>query len=224
MIKSVRSTVCPTTPRGYCFQAFAGFGWLDAIRLRGGTNCVTVVPVPTLDSTTIVRLLAAPERRRVVAALILEPADTASIASRADLTVRQVTDAVARLHMAGLCDVDRDGCWYVLETAFEIAARTEAPSRPPSAHPDEPDDVAQVLDAAFSDGRLVHWPKKRARRLIVLDKIAQLFEPGVRYSERQVNAMLVAITDDTAGMRRWLIDQSFLDRANGEYWRSGGSV
>ena len=90
---------------------------------------------------------------------------------------------------------------------------------------DHPDEAARVLSRAFdAGGRLAHFPTKRAKRLIVLDHLAQLFEPGERYTERQVNAALAAVDDDTAMLRRWLVDEGFLDRAGGEYWRSGGTV
>ncbi len=178
----------------------------------------------TLDSTGLVRLLAQPDRRRVAAALILRPANTGELVAATDLDVRTVTDAVSRLVAGGLVEQGGDGQYVLLEAAFEQAARHDAPPQPASAHPDEPAEVARVLDQAFAEGRLVHLPTKRSKRLIVLDQLAQRFEPGRRYTERQVNASLAAIDDDVAALRRYLVDEGFLDRANGEYWRSGGSV
>jgi hypothetical protein len=66
-------------------------------------------------------------------------------------------------------------------------------------------------------------PAKHSRRLVVLDHIAQRFEPGERYSERQVNAMLAPVDADVAALRRYLVDERLLDRADGEYWRIGGT-
>ena len=80
------------------------------------------------------------------------------------------------------------------------------------------------LQAAFTDGRLDALPTKRTKRLVVLDHLAQRFEPGERYTERQVNASLAQVSADTATLRRYLVDEGFLDRAGGEYWRSGGTV
>ncbi|WP_222710317.1 DUF2087 domain-containing protein [Quadrisphaera setariae] len=77
------------------------------------------------------------------------------------------------------------------------------------------------LDA---DGRLTSIPVKRAKRLVVLDLIARVFEPGERYPELEVNALLRAFHDDVAALRRYLVDEGFLDRADGVYWRTGGSV
>jgi hypothetical protein len=57
----------------------------------------------------------------------------------------------------------------------------------------------------------------------VLDLLAQEFEPGRRYSEKAVNLALGRWHADTAALRRYLVDEGFLDRAGGEYWRTGGS-
>jgi hypothetical protein len=74
------------------------------------------------------------------------------------------------------------------------------------------------------DGRLTALPAKRGKRLVVLDLVARVFEPGVRYPETEVNALLRAFHDDVAALRRYLVDEGFLDRHAGVYWRTGGTV
>jgi hypothetical protein len=146
------------------------------------------------------------------------------IATTAGLDHRSATDVVHRLADAGLVERGAEGEWILLESAFKQAARAAAPARPSTGHPDEPDDRRRILDAALRSGRLVQWPAKRSRRLVVLDHLAQRFEPGRRYTEREVNQLLRPVDDDTATIRRYLVDERFLDRADGEYWRSGGTV
>ncbi len=73
-------------------------------------------------------------------------------------------------------------------------------------------------------GRIDQMPAKRSRRLVVLDHVARTFEPGRRYAERDVNVVLRAFYDDYAALRRYLVDEGFLAREAGEYWRVGGSV
>jgi hypothetical protein len=83
----------------------------------------------------------------------------------------------------------------------------------------------QVLRAFFDDeGRLTSIPAKHAKRLVVLDRLAQLFEPGERYPETEVNRRLRAAHDDVAALRRYLVDEGFLSRDGGIYWRTGGTV
>ena len=179
----------------------------------------------TLDSQRLVRLLAEDTRRKVVAALVLAdgPQTAAEVATATGLALRAVVDAGDRLVAAGL--VDNDSGTYRLDTeVFQQVARAEAPLAPPSAHADKPAEEAKVLDIAFKHGRLVQWPAKRAKRLMVLDHLAQHFDIGTRYAEPEVNKKLRQFGDDVATMRRYLVDEQFLDRSNGEYWRCGGSV
>ncbi len=74
------------------------------------------------------------------------------------------------------------------------------------------------------DGSLTAIPTKIRKRLVVLDLLAQQFEPGRRYEETEVNNTLRAYHPDVAALRRYLVEEGFLDRADGCYWRSGGTV
>ncbi len=82
----------------------------------------------------------------------------------------------------------------------------------------------EMLARFIKDGRLVTMPAKRSRRLVLLDHIAQRFEVGVRYPESAVNLELRNLHEDYAALRRYLIDEGFMQRQDGTYWRSGGTV
>lgn len=75
-----------------------------------------------------------------------------------------------------------------------------------------------------ADGRLHTIPTKHAKLLVVLDHIAQSFEPGKTYPEAEVNAIIERFHPDYAALRRYLVDEGFLSRDGGVYWRSGGTV
>jgi len=85
----------------------------------------------------------------------------------------------------------------------------------------------QVLRAFFDDeGRVVQMPARHAKRLVVLDYLAQSFEPGLRYLETEVNDLLAARIGgrvDVATARRYLVDAGMLQRGAGQYWRAGGT-
>jgi hypothetical protein len=176
-----------------------------------------------LSSRALVGLLADETRRAVFAALVLGDDDPPAIATRIGASTRDTLAALDRLVAGGLVEPIERGRFHLLAGAFQLAARREAPPEGPSAFGDETDDRRRILDRAFDDGRLVAMPAKHSRRLIVLDHIAQRFEPGLRYTERQVNAMLATVDSDTAALRRYLVDERLLDRADGEYWRIGGT-
>ena len=82
----------------------------------------------------------------------------------------------------------------------------------------------EVLARFVSGRRLVEIPAQRGKRQVVLQRLALDFEPGRHYTEREVNAMLTVWHPDYATLRRYLVDEGFLDRAAGEYWRAGGRV
>lgn len=81
-----------------------------------------------------------------------------------------------------------------------------------------------VLATFFRDGRLRQIPRKHTKRRIVLDVLAAEFEPGRVYAEAEVNRMLAAFHPDCAALRRYLVDEEFLERRDGFYWRAGGTV
>jgi hypothetical protein len=74
------------------------------------------------------------------------------------------------------------------------------------------------------DGSLRSIPTKIRKRLAVLDHLAQEFEPGERYAETDVNNRLRAFHPDIAALRRYLVEEGFLERENSVYWRAGGTV
>jgi hypothetical protein len=76
----------------------------------------------------------------------------------------------------------------------------------------------------MAHGRLVTIPRRPAKRRVVLDEISQRFEVGRRYSEQDVNEVLAGYHEDVAALRRYLVDGEFLDRSDGQYWRSGGTT
>ena len=86
-------------------------------------------------------------------------------------------------------------------------------------------DPPAQLRAFIRDGRITAVPAKRTRRRLLLDEVAQAFEPGRRYPESAVNEILKSVFDDYCTLRRYLVDESFLSRtAAGIYWRVGGTV
>jgi hypothetical protein len=182
------------------------------------------VTTSPFSARELVGLLADDDRRAVFAALVLGATDLASVRARSGLELRAAAKALQRLVDVGLVVAGDDGMLHLLGEAFALAARAEAEREPRSnEHDDEPDDVARVLRVFVRDGRLTSIPTVHSKRLVVLDWLSQRFEPGRRYSEKMVNLMLARVHPDTAALRRYLVDDEFMSRADGEYWRTGGN-
>ena len=174
----------------------------------------------------LVGLLAGPARMRVFAAVVLGASTTGEIAERTGLTPRQVAVALRRLRDGGLVRNHEDRLVARLETfqeaMKEYALTLAAPS--PAGPLDTTPARAAVLRAFLVDGRLVAIPAARSKRRVILEHIAMVFEPGVRYPEREVNAILRAWHPDHAALRRYLVDEELMAREGGVYWRIGGPV
>ena len=81
---------------------------------------------------------------------------------------------------------------------------------------------AAILSRFFSGTALTSIPSSRGKRRIVLERLAMEFEVGLRYGEREVNLVLEAFHEDYTSLRRYLVDEGFLSRESGVYWRTGG--
>lgn len=77
-----------------------------------------------------------------------------------------------------------------------------------------------VLRAYLDGERLKVIPSKRSKKLIILNWLVLRFEPGRRYTEAEVNALISQSHPDYATLRRELYDAYLLNREDGIYWRN----
>ncbi len=129
--------------------------------------------------------------------------------------------AVGDLRSAGLLDADGG---INRRALIEIGQSLPVEHPELGKHVEGPwtDDEARMLGRFFSGGRLVEIPSSAQKRRLVLEKIAQEFEPGERYAEHEVNFKIQLIHADYAAIRRYMVEEGFMDRADGAYWRTGG--
>ena len=174
----------------------------------------------------ILRALADPERLAIAGALARADARAGELAEGLDLPITRVRKHLNRLVAAGVVRLQDDRATYRLdpETLRWAAEQVGPPRDAGLALGAANDDEEAVLRAFFRDGRLREVPAKESKRRIVLERIALEFDPGVRYDEREVNAIVGRFFNDHASLRRYLVDGGFLERNHGEYWRAGGRV
>lgn len=82
-------------------------------------------------------------------------------------------------------------------------------------------DKKVISDYSLPEGKLKTIPAQRKKLDAILRYVAHPFEPGVRYTEKQVNKILEKFHEDTATLRRELIGAGLLGRSKDgrEYWR-----
>jgi hypothetical protein len=177
----------------------------------------------------LVALLAEPDRLKALAAVALGANSLPDVAEYAGLLPKTAAKALSRLVAGGLLEGGSgEGYRVGYETLREAV-------RPPADEPEPAEESGnEVVRRFIHKGRLLSVPAAYSKRLAVLDHLAGLFEPGRRYPEPEVNELLGRYHPDYAMLRRYLIDDGFLDRADEPapsgsrsvkvYWRTGGSV
>ena len=174
----------------------------------------------------ILRALADPERLTIAGRLARAPASAAELSEELPIPLARLRRHLNRLREAGVVRLGDDRHTYRLdpETLRWAAEQVGPPREAGIALGAASEDEEVVLRTFFRDGRLIEIPAKESKRRVVLERIAEEFEPGVRYPEPAVNAIVGRFFNDHASIRRYLVDEGFLDRDHGEYWRSGGRV
>ena len=174
----------------------------------------------------ILRALADPERLAIAGALTRGDRSPSSLAADLEISLPHVHKHLNRLTSTGVVRLNDDRATYRLdpETLRWAAGQVGPPRDPGLPLGAATEDEEAVLRTFFRDGRLTEIPMKASKRRIVLERIAVEFDPGVRYAEHEVNATLGRFHADHAALRRALVDEGFLSRDHGIYWRTGGRL
>jgi hypothetical protein len=174
----------------------------------------------------LLRVLADTERLTVAGALASGPKTAGELSEDLGMPIQRVRRHLVRLAAVGLARPGADRRTYRFDPeALRRAATEVGPSRDAGLAPGAVDEEEEaVLRNYFRGGRLRELPARQSKRRIVLTRLALEFDVGVRYPEREVNETLRRFHDDYATLRRYLVDENFLSRERGVYWRSGGPV
>ncbi len=174
-----------------------------------------------IDPTGYLRMVLDPVRLAVLGAAAVETVDADSLAAGLGIPVKTVLMAIVKLEEAGLLDAQHRLDVGTLQRLGSELPTIEGAASTVTEGPWDAEE-ATVLRRFFEGTRLTRIPTQRAKRLIILERLAQEFEPGLRYSERDVSFTLQLWYPDYAALRRYLVDEGFLTRADGFYWRTGG--
>ena len=174
------------------------------------------------------RALADPSRLKIVGLLAQKPCAVEQLSALLGLGESTVSHHLARLAAAGLVSARTEGHYsmYSLhqDALTEKARRLLATEQLPRlAAGIDHDSFDRKVLASFTgpDGRFTAFPVQEKKFLVLLRHVLRDFRPGTRYSEKRVNEILLRYSDDTATLRRCLVEFGFMDRAGGgrDYWR-----
>jgi hypothetical protein len=163
------------------------------------------------------------DRLRIIGLLTQRRASRADIVLNLNLPLREVVDHLAFLAHVGVLS-QKEEFFELNEDKLATLARDnfarERPSYVPT--PDLDDKSKKVLKAYLNaDGSIKLIPTQPAKLRVILNYLIQAFAPSANYTEKEVNQILRRFHEDTAGLRRDLVDAKMLARESdgSRYWR-----
>lgn len=178
-----------------------------------------------IEAITIFKCLSDKSRLKILNYLLERPMYVELISELLELNPSTISFHLKKMEEAGLVysskeqyyvtyyinkDVLENNLWDLIK--LEKASSNEETER-------EEIYKRKVLDAFFEYGKLKSLPVQRKKRKIVLEEIAQNFEKGKIYPEREVNIIIADFHDDFCTIRRDMVEEGILTRDNGMYKR-----
>lgn len=167
--------------------------------------------------------IANEERLKIIGVLAIGKLTLVEIATRLNLPIGAIAHHIENLIELGIIGLENQS--YRLDShAIESMARQALAQQRPQTKPDDFEGEAyerKVLADFFTpQGKLKSIPAQHKKLLVILRYLVNKeFQPGVRYPEKDVNAILSGYFEDTASLRRYMVDNRFLAREKGEYWK-----
>jgi len=191
-------------------------------------------PTPPTEGETFQALLeffkalADPNRLRIIGMLAHQPLSVEQMAEMLKLRASTVSHHLSYLVHVGLVSARPESYYNIYSfraDALEKMARQLLRSETLPAIAADVDvdayDRKVLKDFCTADGKIKAFPAQRKKFEAVLRYVLKAFQPGVRYSEKEVNQIIARFNDDTATLRRELVDYQWLKRegGGGAYWR-----
>ncbi len=170
--------------------------------------------------------LADESRLRILGLLAERPRSVEELAAGLDLRTPTVSHHLQTLRRLGFVEMDQEGTTHRyrldLRRLQDLSRELLATDKVRSLAAGDADAAweRKVLRDFFSGEELKEIPASRKKRLVVLRWLAERFENGRRYSEREVNEILRRHHPDVATLRREFIATGLMQREESVYWRT----
>jgi hypothetical protein len=170
-----------------------------------------------------VKAMSDPVRLQIVGLLSQGGATREEVAARFNLSPKDSLTHLGMLEFVGAIS-RKDGIYSLNDERLAVMAREKLAEQRPVFVPDEALDEKskKVLKAHLnSDGSIKQVPLQPAKLKPILDYLIQFFDFDRDYTEREVNSVIKRFNEDTAGLRRDLVDAGLLARESdgSRYWR-----
>lgn len=176
------------------------------------------------EAIKLFKCLADKSRLQILKSLMIEDMYVERLAERLDLTPSTISFHLKKLEDAGAVTSRKEQYYTVYSIRKDVFMTNIM-----DIIKEESDEIKEqkereekyrkkVLDAFFEYGKLKSIPAQRKKERIVLEEIAKDFEPGKKYTEREVNIIIADYHDDFCTLRRDMISEGILEREKSTYW------
>ena len=170
------------------------------------------------NAIKLFKCLSDASRLRIVQSLTKGEMYTELLAERLELTPSTVSFHMKKLEEAGLVKTRKEQYYTVYsldrsvleQSIYEVV--TSEPEETDEQQKREEQYRQKVIKAFFDYGKLRSIPVQRKKKLICYEKIAELFEIGRVYEEREVNEIITPIHEDYCTIRRDMIGEGIFKR------------
>ena len=170
------------------------------------------------------KALGHPVRLLILNLVEMKPRHGEELAEILNLNPATISHHLSKLTAVGVLESRKDQYYQVyslvggvLDATLSEMVLFPQPGLPAKYQPDAY--RAKVLRTFIKHGRLVQFPAQLKKRQVILEEILNEFEPDRRYSEHEVNQVLLEFNEDVATLRRAMIAEGYMQREKGIYWR-----
>ncbi|MFH1196322.1 MAG: metalloregulator ArsR/SmtB family transcription factor [bacterium] len=175
-------------------------------------------------SVEIIKSLADSSRLQVVNSLMEKPQYVEELAHRLNLAVSTVSFHLKKLESAGLVTKQKEQYYIIYkinDDVFNLSLKEIISFENMERHFQEKriEKYRQKVITTFKKkDRIAKLPVQKKKKMILLNEFIKMFEPGVLYSEQEVNNKIIHLYDDYCTIRRLLIDEGIMERDSSNYW------
>jgi ArsR family transcriptional regulator, arsenate/arsenite/antimonite-responsive transcriptional repressor len=186
---------------------------------------ITATYVPELDlrsKAEFFKALGHPVRLLILNLVRIKPRHGEELALILNLNPATISHHLSLLADVGLLTAQKDQYYQVyslVESILEqpLSDMVGLPQPGLNARIEKDAYSDKVIRTFFKLGKLVSIPAQMKKRQVVLEKIAEQFERGREYSEKEINFTLLDFHDDVASLRRGMIELGIMERDHGVY-------
>ena len=177
------------------------------------------------EAIALFKALADKSRLQILKSLALEDMYVERLAQRLDLTPATISFHLKKLSQAGAVSSHKSQYYTmyalnrevlntgILDLILEKSDEAETQAQRDAAY------RQKVIDSFFEYGKLKSIPVQRKKERVILEFLAEKFEFGRIYTEREVNLIIADFHDDFCTLRRDMIAEKLLDRSREGYWK-----